>query len=267
MLSSLKVGELSESRYSELVHRIRRDSFDSLTNQITIVSASNIPKQVNKAIDINSIKVTNIFERGTNKEICGLCNYYFDKSSVIFKVPNYRILAKLRKWNIKRDGKRYDYPSFIYSSSFACSFCAQLLCDSLEDEENDLLHKDSQKLKLSNPKSFHENNEIDVFESPTKTKIGFSKITLRSDLSINQKCYQSSTVDNYNANNCIIIPYEIPSKTVREADPWWELEFQDFYHIHSLHFVSINPIKQFEQDIHVFVFDKPIGFDDPFISR
>lgn len=80
-------------------------------------------------INLEEIKWSNAYEKKAHKEMCGLCRMYFEKSSVSFKVPNHRLIDKLRGWNVPIEGRRYQSASFLYSTSNLCRFCAHLFAD------------------------------------------------------------------------------------------------------------------------------------------
>ena len=65
-------------------------------------------------------------EKKLHKRQCGLCQLFFEKSSVIYKVPNHRIMDLQKQWKFPREGRRYNTASFIYAMTTVCTFCSQL---------------------------------------------------------------------------------------------------------------------------------------------
>ncbi len=88
----------------------------------------------------------------------------------------------------------------------------------------------------------------------------------RKDVAEGMKCYQSSTVDNLNADYAIMPPYQTGSKTRREVDPWWEIDLGITLHIHSVVFSVVGALQN-DMRSHVLLFDGPIGHEDPFFAR
>ena len=88
----------------------------------------------------------------------------------------------------------------------------------------------------------------------------------RTDIAFGHRVYQSSIVDNKSADFAITPPYEQFSKTRREADPWWEIDFSRSYHVHSLSFSIATGIRQ-NLVINVILLNKPFGFENPFLDE
>jgi hypothetical protein len=62
-----------------------------------------------------------------NKIKCELCTMWFDRKSVVYEVPNHRILELRKSWNYIQSGRRYASASYLYGNSLVCSFCSQFL--------------------------------------------------------------------------------------------------------------------------------------------
>ena len=278
MLTSLQPGELSRIRHEEIAHKIRKESFSHLVELLSITSPVKTVEQ--PRFDLSQLKTSSVDERKPTKEMCGLCTHYYDKSSVVYRVANYRILAQLKAWNYPLEGKRYAYPSFTYSTSKLCCFCAQLISDyddGEQAEQSQLLKRPSTSSSVvsrlthaskSTTKSKSAAN-VDIMRYPIEqNKIKFAKVTLRKDLAKLQKCYQSTVSDNYGARNCVTYPYVHLSKTLRELDPWWELDFSDFKNIHSVQFVLAQLVKNISSGpVFVCFLTQPIGFENPFLEH
>ena len=187
-------------------------------------------------------KLTMAYEKGLMKERCGLCKMYFHRNSVNYKVPNHRIFDLERQWNVKREGRRYSNAGFLYKMVDVCCFCSQFF---------KIMPENLPILESKEPK-----------EKPLKLVI--NTVIERKDIALDQRVYMSSSVDGRTADIAILPPYEHFSRTRREVDPWWELDFSRNFHVHSLSFF----ISSSRQKLHVSVFllNKPYGFEDPFID-
>jgi hypothetical protein len=93
-----------------------------------------------------------------------------------------------------------------------------------------------------------------------KTKID------RKDIAHGCRTYQSSDVDNLESHYALQPPYQMGSKTRREADPWWEIDLGLTQVVHSLSFCVMGAV-QHDLRIHALLFDKPVGFENPFLER
>ena len=191
----------------------------------------------------DNYKHTMAYEKGLMKEKCGLCKMYFHRNSVNYKVPNHRIFDLERKWNVKRDGRRYTNPAFMYKMVDVCCFCAQffkIMPDQLPEIE---------------PKE----------PEPKPMKLDIKTVLERTDIACGQRTYMSSSVDGRTSDMAVLPPYEELARTRREVDPWWELDFSRSFHVHSLSF-NISTGKNQKLQVSVFLLDKPYGFEDPFID-
>lgn len=81
------------------------------------------------------------------------------------------------------------------------------------------------------------------------------------------RTYQSSIVDNMDSSHAVTIPYHAWSKTRREVDPWWEIDFGGRpRNIHSLSFLS-NMASKENISIVVLMLKRPVGFENPFLDK
>lgn len=183
------------------------------------------------------------------KEKCGLCKMYFHKSTVCYRVPNHRILELQKKWKSVKEGRRYQSASFLYNMTEVCLFCSQLFAV-IPGEESASLAALSETHVIVD-------EEFKKLEIRTKLE--------RTDISCNRRAYQSSEVDNKAAYLAISEPYTKTSKTRREADPWWEVDLGRPYHVHSLSFLISTAIRQ-KLYASIFILDKPLGFENPFLD-
>jgi len=188
-------------------------------------------------------KHTMAYEKGLMKEKCGLCKMYFHRNSVNYKVPNHRIFDLERKWNVKRDGRRYTNPAFMYKMVDVCCFCAQFF---------KIMPDQLPEIELKEPE-------------PKPMKLDIKTVLERTDIACGQRTYMSSTVDGRTSDMAVLPPYEELARTRREVDPWWELDFSRSFHVHSLSF-NISTGKNQKLHLSVFLLDKPYGFEDPFID-
>ncbi len=197
-------------------------------------------------------RISYAYEKHLSKEKCGLCKMYFNRHTVKYKVPNHRIHELHKKWkggNGGLEGRRYQSPSFLYTTTIVCTFCSQffwILPDEMPEEVDD-------ELALLKPK-------------PPGPKLEFETEIERTNIAEGQKTYQSSMVDNKLPGYAIMPPYELTSRTRREVDPWWEIDFGRSQQIQSLSCEVLVGIRQLIH-VHVFLLDKPMGFEDPFLDN
>lgn len=203
-------------------------------------------------------------EKKPNKEQCGMCKMYFEKCSVSYKVPNHRIMDLQKKWKYKREGRRYNTASFIYASETVCVFCSQLFSNELDVDSRKGLPPAEQSLS---PKAPMKEFESVAAVSPDRNMIQTE--TKRQDIALNQRVYQSSTVDNLDAS-IAVTPNETRyirtgSKTRREVDAWWEVDFGRPQHVHALSITLATAI-QISLKVRVMLLNCPLGFEDPFLD-
>lgn len=120
------------------------------------------------------------------KERCSLCMNYFSKASINFKVPNHRIIDLQHSWGYIREGKRYQNAAFLYSQSRVCVFCSQLFS---------IIPEEAMKVPPSSTVQ-----AMILKDSSHDKQIAPQSSTSRSDIAFFQKCYQSSTADDFNAS-------------------------------------------------------------------
>lgn len=275
--------DLGKIRHQDLIDKINyNDVFRNPliqpaikpVNQRLTQSTHNLETFTLQSQIINNTTLSGVEERKNRmyKEMCGLCHHYYDKDSVIYVVPNYRIQELRDEWNLSKfKGKRYEISSYKYSISKLCYFCAQFFDDneeidqvienSLEDSANVMSTEQKQnsegEIMILDSQHHHE-PKYQFFKSITRTDL------LKSSLNSSYKCYQSSTVDNYLATNPIFL--NKLSKTRRQVDPFWEVDFNGLKNIHSIEFdLFLSPNQLING--YILLFDKPIGFEDPFIDR
>jgi hypothetical protein len=191
----------------------------------------------------DDFKYTMAYEKGLMKERCGLCKMYFHRNSVNYKVPNHRIFELERQWKVKREGRRYANAGFLYKMIDVCCFCSQFF-KIMPDE-----------LPVLGPKE----------PEPKPMKLEITTVVERTDIAKGQRVYCSSSVDGRTAEMATLAPYDKVSRTRREVDPWWEVDFSRSYHVHSLSFL-ISTGKHQQLTVSVFLLDKPYGFEDPFLD-
>lgn len=106
---------------------------------------------------------------------------------------------------------------------------------------------------------------VDVAAAENLEKLTIRTEILRRDIAPGNRVYQSSTVDNLQANNAILPPYSKSTRTRREVDPWWELDFSRRHHIDNL---TLQILTGHSQRIFVSVvlLSRPTGFEDPFLD-
>ncbi|RYH28889.1 hypothetical protein EON65_10480 [archaeon] len=201
-------------------------------------------------------KVTMAYEKSLTKEKCNLCQLYFNRNSICYKVPNHRIYSLRREWSktkngFDKQGRRYESASFLYQSTTVCCFCSQFFTQ-LPDEVPGDPNRDG-GYKILNPKD-------------TGAKLTVGTEVSRQNVALARHVYQSSNVDNKLAELAITPPYSQTSKTRREVDPWWEIDFGRYYHVHSISF-DVNVGARQAWEVYVMLLDKPVGFNDPFLDH
>lgn len=117
-------------------------------------------------------------------------------------------------------------------------------------------------------------NQPSIFENTAKPLELKSLNSLkRSEIAANQRAYQSSVVDGYSADLAVAArglhnsssSSVLISKTRREADPWWEIDFGRPQHLHALSFLISTGIQQ-RLPVTVLLLSRPVGFEDPFLD-
>lgn len=105
----------------------------------------------------------------------------------------------------------------------------------------------------------------DIRESENGERLNIQTVLSRSDMAPGNRTYQSSTVDNMHAELAITHPYTKHTRTRREVDPWWELDFSRRHHVDS---VSLKVLTGHSAKLYVSVLllSKPTGFEDPFLD-
>lgn len=244
-------------------------------------------------IALDEIKTSGTHEKKESKIDCSLCRGYFERSSVKYRVPNHRIIDLQRSWNVKLEGRRYQSGSFLYSTSCVCVFCAQLFHDV---KEMDLQNTNSSYVSLGDDGDpFAKSQTIDTKDSistshafvgggdtggmrDTQQQQGkatdneslvITTVIERRNVAPGMRTYQSSEVDNFDASCAISYDNERDaskfSKTRREVDPWWEMDFGRQINLHSIEFVIRAGTMQ-RLLVTVLMLKRPIGFEDPFLD-
>jgi hypothetical protein len=79
-----------------------------------------VPKTVDK------LPISLAYENKSSKLMCGMCNMYFDKESMEYRVPKHRIIEYQKLWEFEGvQGRRYEAASFLYSTVRVCTMCSQ----------------------------------------------------------------------------------------------------------------------------------------------
>lgn len=202
------------------------------------------------AKNLENIKssVSLAYEKGLMKQKCGLCKMFFHRNSINYKVPCHRIIETERKWGIVKEGRRYENAAFLYRTVLVCCFCSQffrLLTEEMPEEP--------------------------IKAVPAILDVGLDKMKLeistkleRTNIAAGQRTYQSSVVDNCISDNALQ-GGQLVARTIREVDPWWEVDFSRKFHLHSLSFL-LSTYKRQKMTVFVFLLDRPYGYEDPFID-
>jgi hypothetical protein len=269
----------------------------SLWNKVVVKGSSYTVERgasILAKINLDEIPISLITEKKVSKDQCALCKGHYDRSSVMYRIPNHRILDLQRNWNYIRDGRRYQSASFKYAETKVCVFCFQLVSHLPENERhtynnslatnsltkfdgstlmtNSLdslsLHKsldNESTLKSTGYNSNQVLDELSIVDNLDENKLKHVNI-LRSNISSSCiRCYQSSEVDGYIASNAINVQQNKISKTRREVDPWWEIDWGKPKHFHSLSFNVINHLSQ-KLFVSVCLLKRPTGHEDPFLD-
>ena len=248
----------------------------------TIYNVERPPAHLAK-IDLDSIKITRAFEKWPHKEQCACCKMYFSKDSVTCKVPNHRIVDLKKSLNVVIKGQRYETASYLYATSNVCVTCAQFFDSvvSMSDTQDLTSLGSSQSVgALGSVASVRSDVGRRSSSTPRKEavlappKISGDKLSITTELerknvalsTLDCRTYQSSVVDGMEATNAVTVPYLGCSKTRREVDPWWEVDFggRD-RNIHSISFYS-NLTSNSDISLTVMLLCKPIGFENPFVD-
>lgn len=199
-------------------------------------------------IDLEAIQSTPVYHKTEGKEQCGMCKMYYRKDSVKCRVPNHRIIDIRRALKYPVDGQRYNTASYLYASSCVCTFCAQMFSDLYDPHEK--------KVKASGDLA-----NIDRVE-----KLHIQTQIKRANTAIDKRTYQSSIIDKMHSDLAITIPYNLWSKTRREVDPWWEVDFGQPENIDSLTF-DFYSHNLADCSIYILLLQKPMGHENPFLDQ
>ncbi len=232
-------------------------------------------------IDLDSIKITPAFEKWPHKEQCACCKMYFSKASVTCKVPNHRIVDLKKSLNVVIKGQRYETASYLYASSSVCVTCAQFFdaVVSMGDVQDLASLGSSQSIgslgSMGSVRSTESSrSRLRKEAAGARQKAFGDKLSITTELeranvalsTLDCRTYQSSIVDEMGAPNAVTVPYQGFSKTRREADPWWEVDFggRD-RNIHSISFYS-NVTSKDGITLTVMLLRRPVGFENPFLD-
>ncbi len=247
-------------------------------------------------INLDEIPISSLTEKKSSKDQCALCKGNYDRSSVMYRIPNHRILDLQKSWNYVREGRRYQSASFLYAETKVCVFCFQLVSHLPENgghvHSNSLVTSSLNKFdgstlitksldslsfhkSLDNESTFkssgsvynnnHAFDELSIVDNLDENKLKHIDI-IRSNIADSCiRCYQSSEVDGYVASNAILALQSKISKTRREVDPWWEIDWGKPKHFHSLSFNIINHLSQ-KLFVSVCLLKRPTGHEDPFLD-
>jgi hypothetical protein len=105
----------------------------------------------------------------------------------------------------------------------------------------------------------------DVRNVEETERLRVSTVLRRSDVAPGNRCYQSSTVDGLSAEVAISPPYSRTTRTRREVDPWWEVDFSRRVHLESISLQALTGHMQ-KIFISVLLLSQPTGFEDPFLD-
>ena len=167
-------------------YRIQWNHVKLGNTHITVERPVLAPEKVTR-IKIEDIHFTFAYVKKQNKDRCALCKMWFEKSSVVYKVPQHRLIDLQKKWNCHNEGRRYSTASFLYATTSVCMLCSQFFDDGYECSQNGL-------------------DELQGMpKSPTLNKT----IIARTNIAPNPmtRVYASSMVDNFTAEKAIEVPY------------------------------------------------------------
>jgi hypothetical protein len=271
----------------------------------TIINVERPPAHLAK-IDLDSINYTPAGEKWPHKDQCACCRMYFHKESMITRVPNHRVLDMRKKMGVPMEGQRYSTASYLYANSKVCVLCTQLFDYPVEEREtpkstlrvlnasgssygvpNDDNSVGSSNASVTSVRGTERRFQRNSMLTPQKElikkrmnkadaeKVGKYKLEIKTALQranvamLDAGCrtYQSSIVDNMDSTNAVTVPYHAWSKTRREVDPWWEIDFGGRpRNIHSISFLS-NMASKENISIMVLLLKRPVGFENPFLDK
>lgn len=191
------------------------------------------------------------YEKRAHKSQCALCNLYFERKSIHYKIPNYRIIELRKSWNYAQDGKRYDSASFRYFSVRVCLFCAQFFSDG----ETSIINDDIEKSMMPDIEP-----ALILSSAPLD----------RQNIAIGCTAYQSSTVDGCAAS--IALQDSITSttdlvhdykaikyaKTRREESAFWEVDLGSVRNVRAIK-LSVSAGHARNVKLSIFILNEPLG--------
>eukprot|EP01040_Poterioochromonas_malhamensis_P004383 gene4383-4699_t len=242
------------ARLHAIAYELETDSLPSPT-KIEFRGSSN--DSVSEAsTNQQELKVSYPFEPSLSKERCNLCRLHFSCETVTYKVPIHRIMELKKIWDEKSkkaekyEGRRYNFPSYLYTTTSVCLFCSQFFSTMPEERQPVPPKADLSVLNKVEP----------------GPKLEITTELQRTNIAERKKAYQSTEVDYKYAEYAVSPPYNDMTRTAREVDPWWEVDLGRKYSLESITFEILVGIRQ-TIDVYVFLLDKPIGFENPFLDK
>jgi hypothetical protein len=240
-------------RLHEIAFELEAESL----SQLPASPAAQLSFRTDDSRSPSEMKISYPFEQSLTKERCNLCRLYFARDSVTYKVPVHRIMELKKLWKDggsskekeNYEGRRYNFPSYLYTTSSVCIFCSQFFSTMPNERQSSPAKAD-----------------LAVLPSKEKgLKLEINSTLNRTDVSQSKKAYQSSEVDYKYAIYAVTPPFDQCTRSKREVDPWWEINLGWKYNIEEINFSLLIGIRQYIE-IFIFLLDKPIGFENPFLD-
>jgi hypothetical protein len=234
--------------------RIQEIAYDLNGENLSLSMASMSMKGQGRKEPVQEFRISYPFEPSLSKERCALCRLHFNRDTVNYKVPIHRIMELKKEWDKKGEnsfeGRRYNFPSYLYTTTSVCLFCSQFFSTMPNERQPSPPKANLNVLQLKEP----------------GPKLSLKTGIARTDVAQGQKAYQSSEVDYKFAYYANLAPYDNFTRTKREVDPWWEMDMGQKYNLDFITFDILIGIRQ-KIEVNVFLMDRPYGFEDPFLDN
>ena len=155
-------------------------------------------------INLDEIPISLLTEKKTCKDQCALCKGNYDRSSVMYRIPNHRIIDLQKSWNYVREGRRYQSASFLYAMTTVCVFCFQLVSHLPENERN--VHSNSLVT-----------NSLNKFEGSTLMTNSLDSLSLHKSLDT-ESAFKSSSVNNNHVLDELSIIDDLDDNKLKHVD-------------------------------------------------
>lgn len=154
---------------------------------------------------------------------CALCHIHFTKENLPGTVVRSKIIELKSKWGIKCTLRRFNMPSFLYTTTQVCALCFEIVSGTYRDEQTDT-DGIGKMIRDSIVHDFHQRQEM---HSTQLVNIALNKPTRQSSTQSEQ--YAQGAVDGSPVSSDTTF-----TQTLIESDPWWQVDLERHQQISSI---------------------------------